>query len=40
MVAIRLSLEVDSKIAFWSRFDSKQRSAIKKYQVEKRAAQP
>ena len=33
-----LNLEVDSKIAFWSRLDSKQRSAIKKYQAEKRAA--
>lgn len=30
-----LNMDVDYKIAFWSRLDSKQRSAIKKFQTEK-----
>lgn len=33
-----LGMDNDFKVAFWSRLDSKQRSAIKKYQAEQRKA--
>lgn len=32
-----LGMDADYKVAFWSRLDSKQRSAIKKFQTEQRA---